>query len=219
MTPHSHSHSHPQPGTGAPGGSRAADSDAQGHTAIGARFHEIAAMSRSELETTFLRGAMPDLQALVGWEFRGLNLPAWAARALGIRKFIKGFTQQGAAEAGGEGDAQVVGYNRPAVQSRVGEPWEPALRRGASRRFGWYRVSPVDATTRDNLYLHSALLDYSRGGNRLWDPTRGLRDYLVQVDPGDPDLYLGKAYFALGPARVPATFFLLARWRRAPDQA
>jgi hypothetical protein len=58
------------------------------------------------------------------------------------------------------------------------------------------------------------LLDYGRGGNKPLDPTAGLRDYLVRVDPGNDDLFLGKAYYAVGPLRVPSNFFLLERHRR-----
>ena len=38
-----------------------------------------------------------------------------------------------------------------------------------------------------------------------------------QVDPANPDLFLGKAYYALGPARVAASFFVLERDRRGPE--
>jgi len=41
-----------------------------------------------------------------------------------------------------------------------------------------------------------------------------LRDYVVQPDPADPDLLLGKAYLALGPFRVPSNFFVIERLRR-----
>ena len=74
-------------------------------------------------------------------------------------------------------------------------------------------MHPVDATDRDNAYLHALLLNYGRGGNKPYDPTRNLRDYVVQVDPANPDLYLGKAYYALGPARMPTNFFILERHR------
>ena len=39
---------------------------------------ELAAMSARELGAVFLRGESPDLEDLVGWEFRGLNTPSWA---------------------------------------------------------------------------------------------------------------------------------------------
>ncbi len=176
---------------------RAAQADT---SAPSARFLELARRPRGELEEALLRGHMPELAQLAGWEFRGMNTPRWA-RAARIRKFVKGFERR---EGG-----QVFGYNRPARQDRDDQPWQVT---GAP--FGWFRVGPVDATDRDNAYLHAALLDYGHGGNRLWDPSRGLRDYLVQTDDGD-GLYLGKAYYALGPARVGVSFFVLERLRPA----
>ncbi|MCA9674217.1 MAG: hypothetical protein KC464_04165, partial [Myxococcales bacterium] len=160
--------------------------------------------SPAELEIVFRRGVTPDLDALIGWEFRGTNAPAWA-RVLGIKKFIKGFFR-------GDGD-EVYGYNCPVVQNRLDEPWIARPDDAAPKRFGFYRVAPVDPTARDNQYLHAVLLDYGRGGNKATDPSRGLRDYLVQVDAGADDLFLGKAYYAIGPARVATNFFILERHR------
>lgn len=175
-----------------------------------ARYLEVGRMTRRELERTLLRGRTPALDALVGWEFRGMNTPAWAYAA-GIKKFVKGFYRP----SGNPGE--VFGYNCPAVQDGLGQPWRTKPSDEAPKRFGFYRVAPVDPTSRDNAHLHAVLLDYSRGGNPRHDPSRGLRDYLVQVDADNPDLYLGKAYFALGPARVPVSFFVLERFRRGPD--
>ena len=171
------------------------------------RVFELEKMSPKELETVFLRGVTPDLDALAGWQFRGLNAPAWAKLA-GIKKFIKGFFR--------EGD-DLYGYNCPVVQNRLREPWVAKPDDARPKRFGFYRVAPVDPTARDNAYLHAVLLDYGQGPKptKLWDPTRGLRDYLVQVDADNPDLFLGKAYYALGPVRVPTSFFILERHRRA----
>jgi hypothetical protein len=166
---------------------------------------ELASRSRPRLETAFLRGHMPDLDALVGWEFRGINTPEWA-RLAGIKKFVKGFVKHE--------DGHVTGYNCPVIQDGLARPWRTLPDDNAPKRFGFYLVAPVDPTSRDNAYLHSALLDYGRGGNKPWDPTRGLRDYLVQVDPTNPDLFLGKAYYALGPLRVQSNFFILERHRR-----
>jgi hypothetical protein len=165
---------------------------------------ELASRSYRALETVFLRGHMPDLAKLVGWEFRGINAPDWA-RLAGIKKFVKGFIQHE--------DGRVTGYNCPVVQDGLARPWRTLPDDDAPKRFGFYAVAPVEPTSRDNAYLHAALLDYGRGGNKPWDPTRGLRDYLVQVDPDDPDLYLGKAYYALGPLRIPTSFFVLERFR------
>jgi hypothetical protein len=161
--------------------------------------------SHAALELAFVRGATPDLDALVGWEFRGINHPAWAS-VVGIKKFVKGFFR-------GE-DGRTMGYNCPVVQNVLDGRWHTKPSDTAPKRFGFYEVAPVDATARDNYYLHSVLLDYGKGGNKLYDPSRGLRDYLVQVDPANPDLFLGKAYYALGPLRVHSNFFILERHRR-----
>jgi hypothetical protein len=156
-----------------------------------------------ELDLAFVRGATPDVDALVGWEFRGINHPAWA-RVAGIKKFVKGFFR--------DGDA-VFGYNCPVEQNVLDGRWHLKPEDDAPKRFGFYRVAPVDAASRDNAYLHAVLLDYGRGGNKPWDPTAGLRDYVVQVDEDNPDLFLGKAYYAVGPLRVHSNFFILERHR------
>ena len=168
----------------------------------------LMAMTGAELEEVFQKGDMPRLDALAGWEFRGTNQPSWAS-LLGIRKFIKGFWRAK--------DGQVMGYNCPVVQNGLEKRWLARPLDHEPKRFGFYLVEPVDASARDNAYLHAVLLDYGRGGNGQLDPTRGLRDYLVQVSPNNPDLFLGKAYYALGPARVATNFFILERHRKGPE--
>jgi hypothetical protein len=177
----------------------------------------LARAPRPELERAMLRGTAPELAALVGWEFRGINAtPDGApplARLAGIQKFVKGMFRAG---DGRDGPDQVMGYNCPVVQNVLDGRWQTRPSDAEPRRFGFYTVAPVDPTRRDNRYLHALLLDYGRGGNPAWDPSRGLRDYLVQIDADNPDLLLGKAYAAIGPARVPVGYFVLERWRRAP---
>lgn len=157
-----------------------------------------------ELEKVFVRGATPDLDALVGWEFRGINhlplnvLPV--ANLLGIKKFVKGFFR---AE-----DGRVMGYNSPTKNNVLDGRWHVA-----AKRFGFYEVYPVDPTARDNRYLHAVLLNYGKGENPALDPSQVLRDYVVQVDANNPDLFLGKAYGAFGPIRIPTNFFILERFR------
>jgi uncharacterized protein YbgA (DUF1722 family) len=103
-------------------------------------------------------------------------------------------------------DGRAIGYNCQVAQNTTDARWHIS-----PRRFGFYEVAAVDATSRDNAYLHAVLLDYSKGDNPRTEPARVLRDYLVQL--GD-DLYLGKAYYAFGPLRVPSNFFILERHRR-----
>ena len=171
----------------------------------GPRALELERTPPAELERLLLDGATPDLDALAGWEFRGINTPAWA-RLVGIKKFMKGFCRSG---------EQVYGYNCPVVQNRLADAWIARPDDANPKRFGFYAVTPVDPTSRDNAYLHALLLDYGKGDNPRLDPSRGLRDYLVQPDPADPDLLLGKAYYAVGPLRLPTfAFFVLERHRR-----
>jgi hypothetical protein len=153
----------------------------------------------AELDKAFIDAGTPDLDDLVGWEFRGINhlplnvLPI--AQLVGIKKFVKGFYR---AE-----DGRVMGYNRPVGRNALDGRWNIA-----AKRFGFYEVHEVDPTSRDNTYLHAVLLNYGRGGNKPLDPTSGLRDYLVQLAD---DIYLGKAFYAVGPLRIPTNFFILER--------
>ena len=64
----------------------------------------------------------------------------------------------------------------------------------------------MDAAARDNRYLNALLLDYGSGLNPPRDPTAVLRDYLVRTDG---ELLLGRAYLALGRARVGIGYFAL----------
>lgn len=162
-----------------------------------------------DLETAMVRGTTPALDALAGWQFRGINrLPVEAvARAAGIKKFVKGMYRAD--------DGAVRGYNCPVARNALDARWHLEPTDDAPRRFGFYAVAAVDPTSRDNHYLHALLLDYGRGDNPLYDPSRGLRDYLVQIAPDNPDLLLGKAYLAVGPARLPLSYFVLERFRRA----
>ncbi len=162
----------------------------------------LEAMNNTQLEKVFLQGSMPNLAALVGWEFRGMNVPGWA-RLAGIKKFVKGFF-----DAGG---GIVMGYNCPVAQNGLTESWNFLPSAFAPKRFGFYQVAPVDAASKENKYLHAVLLNYGRGGNSKFDPSAGLRDYLIQVDADNPDLYLGKAFYAVGPARIATNFFILER--------
>ena len=67
----------------------------------------------TDYEAQFMRGTTPSLDALAGWEWRGLNTPPWF-RLLGIKKFIKGFYRDG---------GQLWGYNCPVEQNGMREPW------------------------------------------------------------------------------------------------
>ena len=157
------------------------------------------------LETIMLRGEAPEAKQLAGWEYRGMNVAFWAG-VLPIKKFVKGFY---ADERG-----RVYGYNEPLVQNDLGAPWTAKPSDAQPKRFGFFLVTPPDPTAKDNLYLNSVLLDYGRGKNPTLDPSRGLRDYVVRIEKGSDELLLGKAFYALGPLRLPTfSYFLLERHR------
>jgi hypothetical protein len=174
------------------------------HALATTAYRHLGERSSRELEEVMVRGQTPDPRGLAGWEFRGMNTPFWA-RLAGIKKFVKGFYENDA--------GQVYGYNEPVVQNGLDEPWIAKPSDAAPKRFGFFRVDRVDPAPRDNAYLHALLLDYGRGGNGRFDPTAVLRDYLVRVERGSDDLLLGKAYLALGPARVATSYFVLERHR------
>ncbi|MBI2897798.1 MAG: hypothetical protein HYY06_29840 [Deltaproteobacteria bacterium] len=165
-----------------------------------------------ELGEIMRRGETPDFDRMAGWEYRGFNRPepfeaqATALMKLaGIQKFIKGFYR----DRTGTG----FGYNEPAVQNGPEGPWIARPDPDRPKRFGFYRVVPVDPCDRDNRYLQALLLDYGAGPNPPWEPARVLRDYLVRVERGSDDLLLGAATVALGPLRIPTNYFVLERHR------
>jgi hypothetical protein len=85
----------------------------------------------------------------------------------------------------------------------------------APTRFGFFIVSRVDPAGTENLYPKAALLNYgSSARNFVLRPERVLRDYLIQPDPSNPDLMLGKAYLALAGCRIASNFFVLERLRK-----
>jgi hypothetical protein len=165
-------------------------------TAASSVYLDLVRQSQRELHRRMLRGTRLCPDELAGREYRGTNMPA-ASRAIGLRRFIKGFEFRD--------DAAVVGYNRHVRGGDLSTPWTPSPWQGKDR-FGYYRVTPVDASTRDNRYLDALLLDYGSGLNPPRDPTAVLRDYLVRTDA---DLLLGRAYVALGRARIAIGYFAL----------
>jgi hypothetical protein len=166
------------------------------------RFRALAGSSELRLEGVLRASRAPSLESLAGFEWRGWNQP-WFTRVLGFQKFMKGFFRSG---------ARVEGYNIPVRQNGLDGPWLPLPGPEAPRRFGFFTVTPVDPASRDNRYPAALLLNYGASlRNPRYAVERLLRDYLVQPDPEDPDVLLGKAYLALGPLRVLGGFFVLER--------
>jgi hypothetical protein len=178
------------------------------HPNRGLTFTDLIALPPARLDEVMAHGSTPTADDLAGSEFRGFN-PPWFAKLLGFQKFMKGFfvDEQGA----------LAGYNLFVRNARAGAgaPWEPVAE-GTNGRHGFYDVRPVQAGDRYDAFPSAVLLDYGSGRNAPLNPESRIRDYLVRVDPENPDLFLGKAYLDLGVVRLFSNFFVLDRERPAP---
>jgi len=176
---------------------------------VGLKYEELCGKKDSELEAIFRAGKTPERKNLLGWEFRGYNTP-FITQILGFRKFKKGFfVGPGQTEDGPE----VMGFNVLVVQNGLYGQWLPLPSTTAPKRYGFYRVYNVRPEEIDNKHSNALLLNYGIPRNGL-NPARLLRDYLVQPNPDNIDLYLGRAYFALGNMRVFPSFFVLERYNK-----
>jgi hypothetical protein len=171
------------------------------------KLEDLAKLSTKELEEIFQNGETPDPEKLADWEFRGYNVPFFA-KLLGIKKFKKGFYKSG---------DEFWGYNIPIYQNPIDGPWRCKPVDHNPKRFGFYSVKKVDPQGVENKEPGALILNYAHGENMLWEGSF-LRDYVKQVDPDNEDLYLGKAYMAVGPGRIAPSFFIIERDRKAPTE-
>ncbi len=170
--------------------------------APGLRYEDLARFGNSALEDMLKNAGSPALDSVAGWQWRGYNTP-WYCALIGIRKFIKGFFLNAQGE--------LEGYNIPVRQNGLEGPWLHKPSPEEPKRFGFFNVTSTNPEKPRDLHPNALLLDYgSNRRNAPWQIERLLRDYLVQPDPGNPDLLLGKAYLALG-QYVPVSFFILER--------
>ena len=167
-------------------------------------FEDLCLMSPADLEGIFKKGVTPDFEKLAGWEFRGYNVTPMA-KLMGIQKFKKGFFHK---------NNRPFGYNIPVIQNRFWGDWICKPENDDPKRFGFYSVAEAAQQSVENKEPHALVLNYGDGENSLFDGAF-LRDYVVQVDPENPDLYLGKAYIALGPTRIFSNFFVIERHRES----
>jgi hypothetical protein len=160
------------------------------------------------LEDLLRGGTAPSFESLAGWEFDGYNTADLTGLA-NMHKFRKGYYRDPRLPEG-----EIGGYNVDMKQGRPNQPWEVKLHGGKPKRHSHFRVYPVRDAEADSLYPNALLLNYDFPGTPFWNPARLLRDYLVQVYPENPDLLLGKAYFALPGGRRFVSFFVLKRAER-----
>jgi hypothetical protein len=164
-------------------------------------YDSLASSTDETLEQALVDGTQPDLETIAGHEYRGWNTPFFAATA-GILRFKKGFFKD--PSAGGA----VRGYNKDIVAGGgLMDPWTEKGKDGKAKPFGFYEIVPQTSGP----YPNSVLLNYDCPRNFPLDPTKLLRDYVVQVNPDNPHLLLGKAYLAL-PGKWPTvSYFILER--------
>ena len=175
-------------------------------------YNALCLANNAMLEQVMRTGIQPDPANLAGWEFRGYNTLDLTTLA-GIRKFKKGFYQEDPAQDIKQGCS---GYNVQIIPTALGDDWFDKIRNGQSVKHGWYNCYPVRLTEVDCKYPNALLINYDCDKNPTLDPSRKLRDYLVQVYADNKDLYLGKAYVALfGPIRLFVSYFVLERSNRS----
>ena len=163
-------------------------------------YESLASATSDTLEQVLLDGQAPDLEVIAGNEYRGWNTPFFASW-VGILRFKKGFFKD---ETNG---GSVRGYNKDIVPGGgLMDPWTEKGPGGKAKPFGFYEVQPQSA----GMYPNSVLLNYDCPRNFALDPTKLLRDYVVQVNPDNPHLLLGKAYLAL-PGKPCVSYFILER--------
>jgi len=158
--------------------------------------------SPADLDRAMAQGAAPDTDAMCGWEFYGYNtLPLTVA--LGIRKFKKGFYKRSKSRT------TMAGYNVKIRPAALDGPWTAGGPGGAY--VGYFDCSLVGAGAKESLHPNALLLDYGADSRNALVDGSFLRDYVVMPDPSHPDILLGRAYAALGGARVPVSYFVLQR--------
>lgn len=192
-------------------------------------FEGLARMKTRELEGILREGTSPDMDSLVGWELRGWNVVEPIGKplvaALGIRRFAKGFYQRPGEPKPSEG-GQLLGYNVDMQRGGLDDEWLGKPTPEAPRRRGFYAVyKPSDGPRPVDEYPQALFLDYTarKDKNGVFDGgplfgDGGLKDFLVQPDPDDGDLFLGKAYMRVPPLTVPGGYFILQRWREQSFQ-
>lgn len=165
-----------------------------------AAFSTLCESHERTLREVFRLGVKPDLDALEGSAFKGRNVGP-LTRALGIERFVKCFFRS-------PGDSALEGCNLWVRPYSRGNRWELMSR----RPHGFYLVRTEWEPSWGPSQKNSVMIDYAASArNFRLNPERLIDDYLVQPDPADPDLYLGKAFLGLGKVKVFSNYFVLVR--------
>jgi hypothetical protein len=152
-------------------------------------------------------GTAPNIEDVLGYEFRGWNLQE-ATTLLGTRKFKKGFF-------GDPGMGYAWGYNVPVKQNARDEPWISMPSDGDPKRYFFFKIFPASAAAKPK-YPDCLVVDYNKWGKYFFlNPVRFTVDYLVFPDPSNRDLILGKSYFEAGGFSPFMGYFVLERYNES----
>ena len=170
-----------------------------------ATFQSLSSATNEELEPFKNTSPVPTADSLTGFDFRGWNV-AKNAEILGIRKFIKGFFRDPAKGAD-------FGYNMPVIQNGFEEPWQPKLKDGKEKRYFFFGVLPGSQVD-DAILPRTLVVDYRKWpANFVLSPPTYTVDYLVNPDPANRDLVLGKSYLQALGLKPFLGFFIIERLR------
>lgn len=183
-------------------------------------FEMLAKAGKKTLEEIMKNGTTPDLESMAGWEFDGYNL-TFTATILSIRKFRKGFYKEKDNYKGynefikgfDKEEDKYKGYNVKMKQNKFKKPWKYKNEQNPER-FGWFDIFQSSAfkfAKGKTYYPNAVLLHYGLDKRNTLLEGKMLRDFLVQVNKDDKDLYLGKAYNAVGKSWVMPSYFIIKR--------
>jgi choline dehydrogenase-like flavoprotein len=151
-------------------------------------FESLCQMNRGKLEELLLQGVAPQLDEVLGYEFRGFNIQR-ATRFLGNRKFKKGFFGRSGAE-------YAWGYNVRVYQNDFDGPWVARPSDEFPDRLYFYKVYPAPASASAMArYPNTLVVDYRAWGEYCpLNPVGYTMDYLAFPDPENRDLIIGNSY-------------------------
>jgi hypothetical protein len=170
------------------------------------RASDFLALDRDQLAAALARGHAIASDALANRIYRGvsLGLPGFVDR-LAWKTFAKVFLR--------DRERKVLrGWNLRLAQTGLTGPLVPLQQAGHAFHFGHFRVEPAAGYAMPRALPQALVLDYGRGGNPRFDPTRAIRDPIVAVHAGSAELLLGWTYLDLGAFQIgtPSYFTLEA---------
>ena len=171
--------------------------------------HALLHASRRELRARIVEGHPVDPDALAGWAYRGvsLGLPRFVER-LSWKTFQKTFWRC-------PRTGRLLGWNVGLHQDGVDAPSRPLLRDGKPATRWHYEVIEPRGVPFPRGFDRGLIIDYGRGENPRFDPTRLMKDPLVALAPGDPDALLGMSYAVVGGVCLETpSYFTLEREHR-----